>query len=313
MISLRSTKKILITGSSGFLGRKLKQELVEHGHEVVAPSSMELNLIDSNSLLHMEHDYNVIFHLATWTRAGAFCREKSGEQWLVNEKINLNILDFWSRCNDECHLISFGTSVAYSDGLDMKGERSYLMGDPISDYYGYSTTKRSLLYGQICINKQYNKPFSHFIPSTIYGPEYHVDGRDLHFIYDIARKIIKYKYFSDDIVLWGDGYQSRELVFIDDVISVLIAAIENPMNSFVNIGSGNSITIRDAARTICKILDVDYSMIEYNKNAFVGVKAKVLETNKLDRLFPNRHKTNFHDGIEATISWLEPLVKDGEI
>lgn len=309
----KSTKKILLTGSSGFLGHKLNQILFKHGHEVVAPSSKQLDLLDANSLNELSNDFDVIFHLATWTRAGSFCRERSGDQWIVNEKINLNILDFWMKCPRDCHLISFGTSVAYNDVLNEKAESSYLMGDPITDYYGYSTTKRSLLYGQISINKQYYKPYSHFIPSTIYGPEYHLDGRDLHFIYDIAKKIIKHKYFSDKIILWGDGYQRRELIYIDDVVSILIEALDRPINTFINIGSGNSITIREAARTICGILGVDNELIEYDTNAFVGVKDKVLDITKLDELFPNRRKTNFSDGINATLSWLKPLVKNGKI
>lgn len=313
MISNKSVQKILITGSSGFLGRQLTKTLIDIGHTVVAPSSSEINLIEPSALNKLDADFDVIFHLASWTRAGAFCRERSGEQWIVNEKINLNVLDYWMKCSENCHLISFGTSVGYSDGGNEKAEQDYLIGDPIPDYYGYSTTKRSLLYGQICINKQYKRPFSHFMPSTIYGPGYHVDGRDLHFIYDIARKILKNKYFSDEIVLWGNGHQSRELIFIDDVLSVLVEAMNNPLNTYINVGSGNSITIRDAAKTICEIVGVDDSVIKYDENAFVGVKAKVLDTSKLDKYFPARQKTSFSEGIRTTLSWLEPIVKNGGI
>lgn len=303
--------KILITGSTGFLGQALCKRLRNLNYNLVTPSSEELDLTDSNSLRNFQNDFDVIFHLATWTRAGAFCREKPGEQWLVNEKININMLDFWSKGNKDCHLISFGTSVGYSDGSSAKTESTYLLGDPIFDYYGYSTTKRSLLYGQLCINQQYDKPFSHFIPSTIYGPEYHTDGRQLHFIYDIARKIIRHKHFGDKITLWGDGYQSRELIFVDDVISVLISAITNPTNCHVNIATGHSITIREVAKTIAEFLKVDGTQITFDENAFVGVKSKVLSTEKLDLLYPNRQITNFQDGIARTLSWLEPQVKTG--
>ena len=307
------SKKILLTGASGFLGKMLLNKLQSLGHQVISPDSKLLSLAKPNATAKLPKDFDVIYHLATWTRAGSFCREKIGEQWLVNEKINLSILDLWARSKENCHLVSFGTSVGYGEGDTAKHEAKYLAQDPIIDYYGYSTTKRSLLYGQICLHKQFNKPYSHFIPSTIYGPAYHLDGRNLHFIYDIAKKIIRHKHFGENIILWGDGYQSRELVFIDDVLSVLTEVLDSPINDYVNIASGDLLTIRQAAKDICKILLVDPNVIRYDTNAFVGVKTKFLDVGKLNDMFPNRVATPFKDGILTTLKWMEPLVLAGKI
>lgn len=308
-----NNKKILLTGASGFLGTHILESLNTTSHEVQCIDSQTLDLSKLGSLKNISTDFDTIIHLATWTRAGSFCKENIGNQWMVNEIINLNVLDLWSRSDKKCHLISFGTSVAYGDGLNIKDEAAYLEKDPIFDYYGYSTTKRSLLYGQICINKQKNKFYSHLIPSTIYGPGYHLDGRNLHFIYDIIRKIIRLKHFGDEVVLWGDGLQVRELIYVADVVDVLNQTINKPLNTYLNIASGSGVTIKEFAREVCNILDIKANQISYDTNAFVGARTKVLSTRKLDLSFPNRLVTNLQTGLKKTISWMEPLVLSGKI
>ncbi|MDC3358749.1 NAD-dependent epimerase/dehydratase family protein [Pseudomonadales bacterium] len=308
-----SSKKILLTGASGFLGTHVLEALKTTSHDVQCIDSQSTDLSEFGSLKNMSTDFDTIIHLATWTRAGSFCKENIGEQWLVNEIMNLNVLDLWSRSDEKCHLISFGTSVAYGDGSNIKDEVAYLEKDPIFDYYGYSTSKRSLLYGQICINNQKHRYYSHLIPSTIYGPGYHLDGRNLHFIYDIIRKIIRLKHFGDDVVLWGDGLQVRELIYIADVVDILTQTIDNPLNTYMNIASGSGVTIKQFAKEVCGILDIDADEIKYDTNAFVGARTKVLSTSKLDLNFPTRLVTSLPIGLKKTINWMEPLVLSGKI
>ena len=60
-------------------------------------------------------------------------------------------------------------------------------------------------------------------------------------------------------------------------------------------------------------MDVDHNIVHYDSDAFVGVKSKVLDTEKLALQFPGHIKTDFEEGIRQTINWLEPLVKKGKL
>ena len=83
-------------------------------------------------------------------------------------------------------------------------------------------TKRMLYAGLLALSKQYSMRYLYLIPSTLYGPGYHTDGRQMHFIFDLVRKILAAKAGGPPAVLWGDGHQRRELVYIDDFVDTAI-------------------------------------------------------------------------------------------
>ncbi|MEB3248942.1 MAG: NAD-dependent epimerase/dehydratase family protein, partial [Merismopediaceae bacterium] len=88
--------KILITGGTGFLGTMLCHQLAAQGHELVKINSKNCDLTQADSLLAFNHQtYDQIYHLAAWTQAGDFCLFHPGEQWLINQKINTHVLDWW--------------------------------------------------------------------------------------------------------------------------------------------------------------------------------------------------------------------------
>jgi GDP-L-fucose synthase len=85
--------KILVTGASGFLGKTLCAHLRDAKHEVVPLSSRDADLTQGDSLRPFaDASYDQIFHLAAWTQAGDFCLRHPGEQWIINQQINTNVL-----------------------------------------------------------------------------------------------------------------------------------------------------------------------------------------------------------------------------
>ena len=144
-----------------------------------------------------------------------------------------------------------------------------MKGEPIEKFYAYAMTKRMLLVGLKSLNKQYGMNYLYVVPSTLYGPDYHLDGREMHFIYDVIRKIDNSKNTGEPIVLFGDGFQKRELIYIDDFINTLLVISMQINNDIVNIGSGSDHTIRDFAKICCKIIGVDHNEIKYDENEFL--------------------------------------------
>merc|ERR1712070_293364 len=102
------------------------------------------------------------------------------------------------------------------------GEENYLTGTPISSLFTYAMTKRMLYAGLLALNKQYSLNYLCLVPSTLYGAGYHTDGRQMHFIFDLIRKIIRGKLYNEPVILWGDGTQSRELVFVEDFAKIKV-------------------------------------------------------------------------------------------
>lgn len=300
--------KILITGSTGFLGRFLVRNLKNDNH-VFELSSKNTDLRNSSSLGFIEKEkFDLIYHLAAWTQAGDFCLYHTGDQWINNQLINSNILQYWKNSNPQAKLISIGTSCSYDPNLDLD-ESNYLYGNPIESLFTYAMTKRMLHIGKDSLAKQFNMKYLTVVPSTLYGPNYHQDGRQMHFIFDLIYKILLAKKKNVIPVLWGDGNQRRELVYVDDFVNKLIYLSENFENEIINIGSGIDYSIKEFASEICKIVDYDFNLIRFDKDKYVGAKSKMLRIDKLKKYITGNKDTSLKLGLKKTIEWMEKNIE----
>ncbi len=297
--------KILVTGATGFLGTSLCSKLQEQGHELVRLNSQNCDLTQQDSLPQFNHHtYDRIYHLAAWTQAGDFCIYHPGEQWIINQHINTNVLTWWQKYQPQAKLICMGTSCAYAPEQELV-EENYLTGLPIESLFTYAMTKRMLYAGLLALAKQFGLKYLCLVPSTLYGSGYHTDGRQMHFIFDLIRKIIRGKLYGEPVILWGDGYQSRELVFIDDFVNIALKLTDTVDNDLVNIGAGEEFTIRHFAKLICERVGYDFNRIQFDTTRYVGAKSKCLAVTKLKQYIPDLTLTPLEIGLTKTIDWFE--------
>jgi GDP-L-fucose synthase len=296
---------ILVTGGNGFLGNALCDRLQADGHRVDRPTSRYSDLTRADSLNPFNvQRYDRIYHLAAWTQAGDFCLHHPGEQWVINQKINTSVLAWWQAYQPQAKLIAMGTSCAYAPDRELV-EENYLEGQPIDSLFTYAMTKRMLYVGMQALSHQYGLRYLCLVPSTLYGPGYHTDGRQMHFIFDLIRKILSAKAGGPPALLWGDGHQKRELVFIDDFVDAMLHLADSAENTLVNIGAGEEHSIRDFAQTICSIVGYDFQKIQFDTSRYVGAKSKVLSVRRIRELLPENRCRPLTVGLAATIDWFQ--------
>jgi GDP-L-fucose synthase len=296
--------KIFLTGGSGFLGQHMVRRLEIDGHSVVAPSSSECNLTISGDLSKFVDRYDAIFHLAAYTQAGDWCLTHPGEQWIINQQINTNILNWWQQQETATRMVAIGTSCSYAPASDLV-ETEYMNGEPIESLYTYAMTKRMLLQGLRAIHNQYNLDYLYVVPSTLYGAGYHQDGRQMHFIFDLIRKILRGREFGETVTLWGDGHQSREIVHVDDFITNLFGLFNSGAKDIYNLGSGTEHSIRNFANVISDLTGYDFDKIQFDTTKYVGAKSKVLNNSKASTFLSNYSGRSLESGIRGVIEWFE--------
>ena len=295
--------KILVTGSSGFLGTHLCDHLEYSGHTVSKANSKNCDLTDPKSLnVYGSNCYDQIVHLAAWTQAGEFCLHHPGEQWIINQQINTNILAWWRTFQPQAKFICMGTSCAYSLDLPLS-EGNYLKGQPINSLFTYAMTKRMLYAGLLAMNQQFGLEFLCLVPSTLYGTGYHTDGRQMHFIFDLIRKILRGKIYNEPVVLWGTGYQTRELVYVEDFIEAMLQVDKVAKNDLINLGAGEEFSIRYFAKIICNYVDYDFENILFDTGRYVGANSKCLDISKFRNICPSFEYPPVLIGIHRTIDW----------
>lgn len=295
--------KALVTGSTGFLGTALCVQLESEGWNLVKLNSKNCNLREARGLENFSDTvYDVIFHLAAWTQAGDFCLKHPGEQWVVNQQINTNVLAWWNASQQQAKLVFMGTSCAYAPGADLV-ETEYMRGEPIDSLYTYAMTKRMLYQGARALNQQFGMRYLCAVPSTLYGGGYHTDGRQMHFIFDVIGKIIRGKETGEPVVLWGDGHQKREVLLVHDFVRILLELNARFDNEIFNIGEGQEHSIRDFARMICSAVGYDANKIQYDTSRYVGATSKCLNIEKARKALGSYTLTPLEQGLRETIDW----------
>lgn len=296
---------IFVTGGHGFLGTALCATLEAQAHHLTRPTSRECDLTRESSLEQFaDVQYDLVYHLAAWTQAGDFCLRHPGEQWIINQQLNTNVLKWWSRHQPQAKLVFMGTSCAYAPDVELV-ESNYMAGEPIESLYTYAMTKRMLLQGARALECQYGLKWLCTVPSTLYGPGYHTDGRQMHFIFDLIRKIIRGKEYDEPVVLWGDGHQKREIVLAGDFVRVLLTLVEHCDDDIFNVGAGEEFSIRTFAESICSVVGYPADRIQYDPSRYVGATSKCLSVEKVSKIIPNYVEalTPLRTGLDETIKW----------
>ena len=294
--------KVLVTGATGFLGRYLVPSLKDRGYDVHISNTLQGNLLDIQNLsIYSEVEFDYIFHLAAVTKAGDYCMTHQGDQWITNQIINTNILRYWAEQQPQAKMVAMGTSCSYSPGIHMK-EGNYLLGEPESSLYTYAMTKRMLLMGLQAIQQQYGLKWLYFIPSTLYGPQFELN--DNHFIFDFIRNCYNAQEGKDKFVLWGDGEQRRELIYVQDAVDAILNLLKYD-NEIFNLGSGRDYTINEFAQEVCRVYGYDYSLVERDLTKYVGVREKKLDTAKVISYLKDSEylKTSLPQGLQKSIEY----------
>lgn len=284
----------LIVGHTSFFGRHFVKKASEV-FDLTCLNSKNCNLLTDEIYKYKDTKYDYIFYFAVRTEAGGYCQRHPGEQFLINQDMNTRVLNYWKKCQPQAKFITFGSSCSYSDNI-LKIEDNYLSGSCETGYEVYGMVKRMLYVGLKSLSKEYGMKYMFYIPSCLYGDDY--DKGDKHFIYDIIRKICNAKYNNQPVVLWGDGHQKRELIYVEDAASVLLRQIDLE-NEIINLSTGKELSIREYAKIICNIIGYDFSKIQFDTTKFVGAKEKKLVINKLK----NTKFTSVEKGIEKVVNF----------
>lgn len=301
--------KYLITGGGGFIGSNLLNRLNQEGHEiaVIGHSIKEINLKPGISF------YNIDIGSAEMRKI--FEKEKPEIVCHLAGPINLrrpiNDVNF----NKSCTFFSdFKNILDYSKDLGIKKLVIVTSGGAIyADSEVVPTTEKCLvcpssLYGMANLmmeklledyNKHYGIDFVVLRLSNVYGPEQWKIGETKSFV---IPSVIENIYRKEPLEVSGDGKQTRDFIYIDDVIEALIIASRTKKNGIFNIGSGIEISLNELFSKIGKIANAK-SKIIYNNSLNVGARKSALDISKSKNDLSWEPSLSLEDGLRKTIIW----------
>ena len=203
----------------------------------------------------------------------------------INTLIGLNLINASLEFNVN-KLINLGSACIYPKKTKQPIKEEYLLTSKLEvTNEGYALAKITVLKYCEYIKKKYNKDFISMQPANLYGEGDNFDLRSSHVVPALINKFHYAKINKKKIVeVWGSGNVKREFLHVDDLASAVKFCLNKKTeHSFLNIGSGEDITIKKLAILIKEITKYEGKII-FNKNYPDGVKIRKLETSRINKM-----------------------------
>lgn len=309
--------KILILGATGFIGRNMSEHFSKIGHEVVTSgytrkADYNEDLRQPHALSHMMDGVDVVIQAAATT---------SGSKDIVNNP-SLHVTDnavmnsYIFRTAVEAkvkHVVFFSCTTMFTTGRIT--EESPV--DIPPKYFGVAHTK--LYCEKLC---QFyaglgDTKFTAIRHSNIYGPHDKFDLEHSHVMGATITKVMRDKWpdthqmtatdalrKNNVVIIWGNGEETRDLLYIDDLIDFVAAVIEKQKEKFslYNCGSGHAISIKDLVNLVIKISGKKLST-QHDLAAPSIPSSLWLDCTKAKNELDWVPKITLVDGIKKTIAW----------
>jgi len=315
---------IYIAGASGMAGTAIYKSLInrgygckENGGKISTPSSKELNLLNTNDVFKwFKINKPDIVVLAAAKVGGILANSKNPADFLFNNlKIQTNVIEAAWKANCKRFLF-LGSSCIYPKFADQPiEEKSLLSGSLETTNQWYGIAKIAGIKLCEALRLQYNFDAISLMPTNLYGPKDNYDKDTSHVFPALIRKFYEAKINSYPIVnCWGTGEPLREFMHSQDLGDACVFVLENwdpdspnsPKDengkpiTFLNVGTGSDIKIRDLAKKIAKILDYNGEII-WDTDKPDGTPKKQLNISKIKKL-GWQPKIDLDEGIKMTIN-----------
>jgi len=307
MINL-SEKKILITGSNGFLGRHLVKNLLEirkvPKENLFLPSFKELDLRKLEDCQKAVENQDIVIHLAAKVGGIGLNKEIPGEMFYDNAIMGIQLMESARKAGVE-KFVALGTICCYPKFTPVPFKENDLWnGYPEETNAPYGLAKKMLLVqGQAC-RQQYDFNSIFLMPINLYGPEDNFIERSSHVIPALIKKVAEAKKENKDYIeVWGTGKATRGFLYVEDAVEGILSATEKYDKSEpINLGSDMEISIKDLAGLICKLMDFK-GEIRWDTTKPDGQPRRCLDVSQAKKEFGFVAETNFEQGLKRTIDW----------
>ncbi len=305
-------KKVLITGGTSFVGKNLTEMLSQLDAEYFTFHSKEFNLTrgeEADKVMQAQgKKYDFIIHMAALQAAADWPMHHTGVQLYTNSLIHVNTLEAWRKYQPQAKFIGVGSSCSFPGDIPVLAEEDVDKGPLHPSVYAYGATKKLLGVGIKAYKDQYGLKGTMPIFATLYGPHDDFKLETAHVVSALIAKFVKARNNNEkEVEVWGDGTQTREVIYVKDQLTGLLMAAQDYEGDLLNIGTGQEITVRELAETIKKVSGFEGDIV-YNTDKFVGVKRKVLNIEKAKREIGWTVKNKLHsleEGLAKTIEWCE--------
>ena len=317
-------KKIVVAGAGGFIGGHLVKEIISKGNKVQAVDIKPLNewyqvseeadnlVLDlrlRENCFKAVNDYNEVFNLAADMGGMGFI-ENNKAACMISVLINTHMLIASRDCSIDRFFYASSACV-YNGEKQTDPENPGLKE---SDAYpalaedGYGWEK--LFSERMC--RHFSEDFRLITRvarfHNVYGPFGTWDGGREKAPAAISRKVIEAG-FSDkkEIIIWGDGHQTRSFMYIDDCIKGILEIMYSNINEPINLGSSEMVSINQLVDIVEDIAGYKLER-KYDLNAPKGVRGRNSDNALIRKYLGWEPSVPLKKGMKKTYEWIKEQI-----
>jgi len=307
----------LVSGCAGFIASKVTELLLSQGHEVTGIDNINdaydprlkhwrldqikgnagftfhrLDICDRDRLKNVfNQGFDAVINLAA--RAGV--RQSVENPWVyfeTNVTGTLNLLEL-CRKHKVAKFVLASTSSLYGANNSQPFREDANTNGPLSPYAASKKAAEVL-----CYTYHYLYGIDITIPRyfTVYGPAGRPDTSLFRFVQWISKGV--------PVTVFGDGQQSRDFIYVDDIARGTVAALKPVGYEVVNLGSDQPAVLMDTIKTIEQML-VEKANIEFQPAHTADVLATWANISKAKNLLEWQPQTTLNQGIRNLVTWYQ--------
>jgi GDP-L-fucose synthase len=296
--------RLLVTGANGMVGRNIVQHLLAESHEILVPSSQELDLCDYAAVKDYlkAHRPDCIVHAAGRV-GGIQANIREPVAFLVdNLDLGRNIV-MAAKASQVTRLINLGSSCMYPrNAPNPLTEDMILQGELEPTNEGYALAK--IMTARLCQYIRREDPallYKTLVPCNIYGTHDKFDPVHSHMVPAGIHKIhLATQSGADEVEIWGDGTARREFMYAGDLADCVFRAIREleSMPDVMNVGVGEDHAVNDYYAVIAEIVGYRGRFV-HDLSKPVGMARKLVSTARAEA-WGWRATTPLAEGIKKT-------------
>jgi GDP-L-fucose synthase len=289
--------RIYVAGHRGLVGSALMRRLEADGYtNLITRTRAELDLTDQPAVRDFFGRERPEYVFLAAAKVGGIHANATYPAEFIHQNLAIQtnvIYESWR--TGVQRLLFLGSSCIYPRDCPQPIKEEYLLTGPLEPTNRpYAVAKIAGIEMCWAYNRQYGTKFLAVMPTNLYGPGDNYHPENSHVIPALIRRFHEAKARGDEeVVVWGTGTPRREFLYVDDMAaaSVFVMNLDQaiydankmPMQSHVNVGWGEDVTIRELAQKVAKA--VGYTgRIAFDASKPDGAPRKLMNSSRLHTL-----------------------------